>query len=63
KESTVCPYFKALSPEDSSIRSGRTTRVFWVREDAKDAELLLLPYDYLIGQGTRESLQVASPQG
>jgi len=29
------------------------------REDAKEAELLLLPYDYLINPQTRESLQIS----
>ena len=28
-----------------------------VREDAKEADLLMLPYDYLISSQTRESLQ------
>merc|ERR1719210_2284020 len=33
------------------------------REEAKEAELLLIPYDYLINPQTRESLQVPLRNG
>jgi len=42
-----------------SCREATVCPYFKVREDAKEADLLMLPYDYLISPQTRESLQVS----
>eukprot|EP00435_Cladocopium_sp_Y103_P063961 s753_g25.t1 len=42
-----------------SCREATVCPYFKVREDAKEADLLMLPYDYLISTQTRESLQVS----
>lgn len=57
--SKVSTAVKDIEEIVESCKESTVCPYFKVREDAKDAELLLLPYDYLIGQGTRESLQVS----
>mmetsp|Transcript_9477 Transcript_9477/g.21020 ORF Transcript_9477/g.21020 Transcript_9477/m.21020 type:complete len:1041 (-) Transcript_9477:86-3208(-) len=43
----------------SSCREASVCPFYKTREDAKEAELLLIPYDYLINPLTRESLSVS----
>eukprot|EP00439_Symbiodinium_sp_Y106_P001800 s5106_g1.t1 len=55
------PVSTALKDIEEIVQSCKEANVcpyFKVREDAKEAELLLLPYDYLLGTQTREALQV-----
>jgi len=52
----------ALKDMEEIVESCKEATVcpyYKVREDAKEAELLLLPYDYLIGTGAREAMQVS----
>jgi len=42
-----------------SCREATVCPYFKVREDAKEADLLLLPYDYLISAQSRDSMQVS----
>lgn len=43
----------------TACKGGGICPFYKCREDAKDADLLLIPYDYLINPQTRESLQVS----
>eukprot|EP00927_Polykrikos_kofoidii_P038400 TRINITY_DN32748_c0_g4_i1.p1 TRINITY_DN32748_c0_g4~~TRINITY_DN32748_c0_g4_i1.p1 ORF type:complete len:1032 (+),score=137.48 TRINITY_DN32748_c0_g4_i1:146-3097(+) len=42
----------------SACQTGRICPFYKTREESKEAELLLVPYDYLINPQTRESLQI-----
>ncbi|CAE7461454.1 Rtel1, partial [Symbiodinium sp. CCMP2456] len=56
--SKVSTALKDIEEIVHSCKEANVCPYFKVREDAKEAELLLLPYDYLLGTQTREALQV-----
>eukprot|EP00930_Biecheleria_cincta_P098404 TRINITY_DN90066_c0_g1_i1.p1 TRINITY_DN90066_c0_g1~~TRINITY_DN90066_c0_g1_i1.p1 ORF type:complete len:998 (+),score=143.61 TRINITY_DN90066_c0_g1_i1:56-3049(+) len=54
----VSTALKDIEEITASCKEANVCPFYKVREDAKEAELLLIPYDYLIGTQTRESIQV-----
>lgn len=55
----VSTALKDIEEITASCKEANICPFYKVREDAKEADLLLLPYDYLIGTQTRESIQVS----
>ncbi|CAE8620598.1 unnamed protein product [Polarella glacialis] len=57
--SKVSTALKDIEEIVSTCKEANVCPYYKVREDAKEAELLLIAYDYLIGSQTRESLQIS----